>query len=273
MATSDEVFTGSIPKIYEKYLVPLIFEQYALDLRRRLEAANLPSGNTTTDILEVAAGTGVLTRALASLEGVSILATDLNQAMLDEGAAVGKAQAVRWQQANAMELPFEDDIFDAVLCQFGVMFFPDKPKAFAEFHRVLKPGGLLLFNVWDRLAENAFPHTIDRVLQALYADDAPQFLSRTPYGYHDAAQIQDDLAKGGFSQPQIDTVRFQSRAPSAQDPAIAFCQGTPLRGEIEARPRYTLEAVTEAAAAAIAQRFGAAEVTGDIQALVVSVRK
>lgn len=273
MADSDKVFTGSIPKIYEQYLVPLIFDQYADDLRQRL-GASLPARNGLAEVLEVAAGTGVVTRTLATMEGISLLATDLNQAMLDEAATVGTARPVRWQQADAMDLPFDDATYDAVICQFGVMFFPDKSKAFAEIHRVLKPGGLLLFNVWDRLSENAFADTVDAGLQALFPDDAPRFLARTPYGYHDAATIKQDLAAGGFSHPpEIDTVRFQSRASSAQVPAIAYCQGTPLRNEIEARQRYSVAEATEAAAAAIAQRFGASAVEGGIQALVVSQRK
>lgn len=273
MADSDKVFTGSIPKIYEQYLVPLIFDPYALDLKQRL-GENLPSHNGLADVLEVAAGTGVVTRALATMDGISLVATDLNQAMLDEAAAMGTARSVRWQQADAMDLPFDDATCDAVVCQFGVMFFPDKSKAFAEIHRVLKPGGLLLFNVWDRLSENEFADTVDAGLQALFPDDAPHFLARTPYGYHDAATIRRDLALGGFTlPPKIETVKFQSRASSAQVPAIAYCQGTPLRNEIEAGQRYTLAEATEAAAAEIARRFGTSAVVGNIQALVVSVRK
>ena len=144
---ADKVFSGSIPKLYDKYLVPLIFEPYATDLVNRLRGKGLAR------VLEIAAGTGVVTRALASAlpESATIVATDLNQAMLDQGAAVGTKRPVEWRQADAMQLPFEDATFDAVVCQFGVMFFPDKPKAFAEARRVLRPGGVFIFNVWDRI--------------------------------------------------------------------------------------------------------------------------
>ena len=146
----DKRFTGSVPKVYETFLVPLIFEPYAADLQARLSPIN------PLRILEIAAGTGVVTRTLASMAGTnaSIVATDLNQAMLDEAAAAGTARPVEWQRADAMALPFADNEFDAVVCQFGAMFFPDKPKAFAEARRVLEPGGVFVFNVWDRISEN-----------------------------------------------------------------------------------------------------------------------
>ena len=140
---SDKVFTGSIPELYETYLVPLIFETYAADLANRLASKSL------TRVLEIAAGTGVVTRNLASVlpESVTIVATDLNQQMLDLAAVIGTKRPVEWRQADAMQLPFPDATFDAVLCQFGVMFFPEKSKAFSEARRVLRSGGVFIFNV------------------------------------------------------------------------------------------------------------------------------
>ena len=268
MSDIDKVFTGSIPKLYEQHLVPLIFESYAADLALRLRS------RTLTRVLEIAAGTGVVTRALASTldQRVSIVATDLNQAMLDHAAAVGTKRPVDWRQADAMALPFEDATFDAVVCQFGVMFFPDKAKAYAEARRVLRPGGAFLFDVWDRLAENEFPDTIETALAAFFPDDPPRFLGRTPYGYFDRATIERDLAKGGFTKrPEFATIPARSRARSADVPAIAFCQGTPLRNEIEARDASRLAEATDAAARAIAKRFGSGAVDGKIQAHVITV--
>src|SRR5258705_9206814 len=153
---TDTVFSDSIPKLYETYLVPLIFEPYAPDLVNRLASRSL------TRVLEIAAGTGVVTRTLASVlpEHVSIVATDLNQSMLDHASALGIKRPVEWRQADAMQLPFQDGTFDAVACQFGVMFFPDKAKALSEVYRVLRPGGVLIFNVWDRLEENEVADTV-----------------------------------------------------------------------------------------------------------------
>jgi SAM-dependent methyltransferase len=266
----DKRFTGSVPKVYGTFLVPLIFEPYAADLQARISSIR-PSR-----ILEIAAGTGVVTRALAATArpDASIVATDLNQAMLDEAAATGTARPVEWQRADAMALPFADNEFDAVACQFGVMFFPDKAQAFAEARRVLKPGGVFVFNVWDRISENEFANTITNALAGVFPDDPPRFLMRTPHGYHDVPIIQRDLAAGGFtSSPRIETVVARSRADSARVPAFAYCQGTPLRNEIEARDASSLDEATAIAAAAVAQQFGADGVEGKIQAHVVTVRK
>jgi ubiquinone/menaquinone biosynthesis C-methylase UbiE len=264
----DKVFAGSIPKLYDSYLVPLIFEPYAADLAERLKKMRL------SRVLEIAAGTGVVTRALASaLPGsVAIVATDLNQAMLDQAAAAGTARAVEWRQADAMQLPFEGAAFDAVVCQFGVMFFPDKPKAFAEARRVLKPGGAFVFNAWDRIEENEFADVVTTALESIFPQDPPRFMARTPHGYHDPKQIARDLAAGGFAgAPRIDTVAARSRAKSPRDPAIAYCQGTPLRNEIESRGPGRLGEATDVAAEAVARRFGQGAVDGKIQAHIVTI--
>jgi len=267
---TDKVFAGSVPKLYEEYLVPLIFEPYAVDLANRVAAQSLAR------VLEIAAGTGVVTRKLASAlpEGVSIVATDLNQAMLDVASTVGTKRPVEWRQADAMQLPFEDAEFDLVVCQFGAMFFPEKSKAFAEARRVLKSGGIFMFNVWDRIEENEFAHTVTKALESVFPKDPPRFMARTPHGYYDHASIERDLRIGGFlASPRISTVAARSQATSAQIPAIAYCQGTPLRNEIEARDKSRLGEATDITAAAIAQRFGPGRVDGKIQAHVVTVER
>jgi SAM-dependent methyltransferase len=269
-AEVEQGFIGSLPKVYHTHLVSLIFEPYATDLVNRLAAR--PMGR----VLEIAAGTGAVTRELASVlpESVSIVASDLNQPMLDQAVAAGTTRPVEWRQADAMRLPFEDGAFDAVVCQFGVMFFPDKGKAFAEARRVLRTGGLLMFNVWDRIEENEFAETVTTALAALFPTDPPRFLARVPYGYYDRPTIERDLADGGFTlSPQITTVPERSRASSPQIPAIGYCQGTPLRNEIEARSAGRLGEATARAAEAIARQFGAGAVDGKIQALVVGVEK
>ena len=265
---ADKVFTGAIPKLYETYLVPLIFEPYARDLAGRL------ASRTLSRVLEIAAGTGVVTRALAATlpEQVSIIATDLNPAMLAQAAIVGTSRPVDWQQADAMQLPFADATFDAVVCQFGAMFFPLRSQAFAEARRVLKPGGVFIFSVWDSIASNEFADVVTASLQPLFPEDPPRFLARTPHGYCDAALIERDVAGGGFTKPaRIETVTARSRADSARTVAVAYCQGTPLRNEIEARDATRLAEATDAAAEAIAARFGTGPVDGKIQACVVTV--
>ncbi len=266
----DKVFSGSIAKLYDEILVPLIFQPYADDLTRRLMSRRLER------VLEIAAGTGVVTRRLAAALApeVAIVATDLNAPMLEQAATVGTVRPVEWRQADAMQLPFDDASFDAVACQFGVMFFPDKARAFAEMRRVLRPGGVLVYNVWDRIEENELADTVTGALAALFPDDPPRFMARTPHGYHDVAAIARDLRAGGFdATPQIDTVPARSRAPTARLAAIAYCQGTPWRSEIEARDPAGLGPATDASTRAIAARFGDGPVDGRIQAHVVTVAR
>lgn len=265
---SDKLFTGSIPEIYEKYLVPLIFEDYAKDLANRVREKPVSS------VLEIAAGTGVVTRAVAdALDAkVSIIATDLNQAMLDHGASVRSDKNVSWQEADALALPFEDGSFDVVLCQFGVMFFPDRIKAYSESLRVLKPGGRYIFNVWDQIEHNEFADTVTSALVDVFPDDPPLFLPRTPHGYSSTSEIASELSDAGFTSiPSFETVTVRSRAQSPAIPAIAYCQGTPLRNEIENRDPSLLEYATEIATTALSKRFGTGAIEGKIQGHVVSV--
>jgi SAM-dependent methyltransferase len=265
---SDQLFAGSIPEIYDAYLVPLIFEPYAADLAARLASRKL------SDLLELAAGTGVVTRHLAAklAASVSIVATDLNQPMLDRASAVGTARPVEGRQADAQQLPFADATFDAVVCQFGVMFFPDKARAFAEARRVLRPGGVFLFNVWDRIEEREFSATVADAPAQMFPDNPPRFMARVPHGYHDRQTIERDLAQGGFAhKPEIQTLAARSYAATSRIPAMAYCQGTPLRNEIEERAADRLGEATDFAAAAIAARFGKDAVDGKIQALVISI--
>jgi SAM-dependent methyltransferase len=267
---SDLIFAGSVPELYDRHLVPLIFDPYAADLVTRLRDLDLGS------VLEVAAGSGVVTRAMASglPASVSITATDLSQPMIDYGQSVGTSRPVVWQSGDVMDLPFGDASFGAVVCQFGVMFFPDRPAAFAEVARVLRPGGVFLFNVWDAIEQNEFAAVVTAAVGGLFADDPPLFLARTPYGYFDEATIQADVAAGGFVSPaRVAVLDARSRARSAEVPAIAFCQGTPLRNEIEARHPSRLAEATAVAAAAIEERFGKTDVDGKIRGLVISATK
>lgn len=267
MSEADKVFAGSIPENYDRYLVPLIFEPFAADIARR--AASLSPGA----VLETAAGSGVVARALAPGLGVnaSYTVTDLNRPMLDY-AASGQTHdsRIEWRQADALALPFEDAAFDLVCCQFGVMFFPDRALGYREARRVLKPGGCFLFSVWDRIEENVFADDVTNALARIFPNDPPRFLARTPHGYHDMALIRGELEVAGFSRVTIETRAELSRASSPRYPAIAYCQGTPLRNEIEARDAGNLEAATDYAASAIAERHGGGEVVAKIQAHVIT---
>jgi ubiquinone/menaquinone biosynthesis C-methylase UbiE len=244
----------------------LIFAPYADDLASRL------AGLGHDRILETAAGTGLVTRALVTSlpENVSIVATDLNQPMLDHASSRLPSTRVTWRQVDAQHLPFPDAVFDAVVCQFGVMFFPDKKQAFSEACRVLKPGGCFLFNVWDRIEENEFAEIVVKSVAALFPDNPPMFLARTPHAHHDTAALEAHLRATGFSTVTTETITRESRAPSALSVAIGYCQGTPMRNEIEPHDPDRLEEATNVAAAAITSHFGPGPVNGKTRAHVIT---
>jgi ubiquinone/menaquinone biosynthesis C-methylase UbiE len=263
---SSPLFASSIPQFYAQYLVPILVEPYAADLAARV------AGLRPTRVLELAAGTGVVTRHLTQVLplDVALVATDLSQAMLDQAAATGTVRPVEWCQADAQVLPFPDQAFDVVVCQFGVMFFPDKVQAFAEARRVLRLHGQFIFNVWDRIEANEFTDTVLQAVRPLFSTDWSPFLTRIPHGYCDVSIIQEELALGGFTRPAaITTVTARSRADAPHLPAMALCQGTPMRNELEAQGPETLWVATELASAAMAARFGTGAVDGQLQALVV----
>jgi ubiquinone/menaquinone biosynthesis C-methylase UbiE len=267
MLETDKVFAGSLPENYDRYMVPLIFEPFAADLARR--AASL----SPSAVLEIAAGTGVVTRALAPKlsPSASYVVTDLNQPMLDYAASRQAPDSrITWRQADALALPFENAAFDLVCCQFGAMFFPNRRFAYREARRVLKPGGHFLFNVWDRIEENVFADEVTKALARFFPNDPPRFLARTPHGYHDTALIRSELEDAGFSHVEIETRAEQSRASSPRLAAVAYCQGTPLRNEVEARGAGQLDAATDYATSALADRHGSGEVAAKIQAHVIT---
>lgn len=266
MSEVDKVFAGSIPELYDRYLVPLIFEGYAEDLAERVATLSPEA------VLETAAGSGVVTRALAKRLSPTAryVVTDLNEPMLQRAAErQGPDQRITWQYADALDLPFEDGSFDAVVCQFGAMFFPDKVTGYAEARRVLQPHGSFFFNVWDRIEANEFADVVTNVAAAVFPNDPPLFLARTPHGYHDVKLIEEDLKKAGFSAISITTIEETSQAPSPRHPAVAYCQGTPLRNEIEARDAALLGFVTDRATEAIAERYGNGQISAKIRGHVV----
>ena len=265
MSDSDKVFSGSIPENYDRFLVPLIFAEYAAETARRV-ASQSPNA-----VLETAAGSGAVTRALAPklAPHATYTVTDLNQPMLDYAASQLRDGRIIWRTADAQALPFPDDSFDAGCCQFGVMFFPQRERGYTEARRVLKSGGRFIFGVWDRIEDNIFADDVTNALAELFPDDPPRFLARTPHGYYDTRRIRAELEGAGFDDIQIDTVAKESAASSARDAAVAYCQGTPLRNEIEARGG-NLEQATEYAARAIAKRHGAGAISAKIQAHIIT---
>ncbi|MEZ4398570.1 MAG: methyltransferase domain-containing protein [Kofleriaceae bacterium] len=263
MTSSPSAFTGSIPELYDRYLGPALFEPYAAEL-----ASRLPLG--TARVLEVAAGTGRVTRHLVAalpVDGV-VVATDLNQAMLDHAARVLADARVTWQAADAAALPTRDACFDAVVCQFGLMFFPDKAAALGEMRRALRPGGRLLISTWDRLAHNQATAAMHDLAQAMFADDPPLFML-TPFAMHDPAALAALAEAAGFVDVAVDTVAHTAHSPSAAALAIGFVRGNPLWHQLTERG-VDADRFERAVAARLAARFGAAPCRSPLSAHVVT---
>jgi len=268
MNQTDARFAGSIPEIYDRYLVPLLFEPYAADLAARF--GDLAEGV----LIETAAGTGAVTRALLSSlsKSVRVAATDLNEGMLSVGASRVSDPALTWQQADAQRLPFADASADGVVCQFGVMFLPDKLAAYREARRVLRPTGRYVFNVWNRVEQNEVTLIAACAIASLFPEDPPRFIERTPFGYFDVGVIRRDLEAAGFGRIDIETIDKTSRATSAEQAAIGLCKGTPLRSEIEARDAARLDEATLAVSNALTARFGAGSFDNRMSAHVVTAQ-
>jgi SAM-dependent methyltransferase len=258
-------FVGSIPEHYDAGLGPHIFEGYAEDLARRVAALE-PAA-----VAELAAGTGIVTRRLrdALPAGCDIVASDLNQPMLDFAQAkFAPDESVGFEVADATDLPWQDERFDVVTCQFGVMFFPDKPRSYAEAHRVLRSGGHYLFNIWDALQFNAFAEITHEVVAGFFPDDPPGFY-RVPFGYHDVEAIRRSLVDAGFRAASTETVQLTSAIPSAENFARGLVFGNPLFQEIEQRGGDA-GAIHAAVADAIATGLGSEM---QIRAIVVHAEK
>lgn len=265
MPSSDNAFAGSIPAIYDRFLEPLLFGPYAEDIAVRAAALN------PRHVLETAAGTGLVTVRLAELlPDAQLIVTDLNEPMLDVAASKFDRPQVQFQQADAQHLPFENDSFDVVVCQFGVMFFPDRIAAYREARRVLKPGGHFIFNVWGKIEDNPATQVAADAVCEQFQGDPPRFFHRVPFGYHDAGLIREELGAAGFQDIGLETVRKIGRAETSMEAAIGVCQGTPLRNEIEARG--DIELATQVAADALSARFGKGPIEAPMSAHVVRVR-
>jgi SAM-dependent methyltransferase len=270
MASADKIFAGSIPEFYNTYMVPLIFEVYARDLAARVVSISPKS------VLETAAGSGVVPRELIKHLGSNAryVITDLNQPMLDYAASQQEPdERIEWRQADALDLPFEDDSFDAVICQYGAMFFPNRTQGYSEARRVLTDGGSFIFSVWDKIENNEFADVVTKVAATVFPDDPPRFLARTPHGYFDHGLIRADLNRAGFSDISIVCKVESSNAPTPRHVAVAYCQGTPLRTEIEMRDPGSLQHMTDQAAAALEARYGKGPVAAKICAHIVTAVK
>jgi SAM-dependent methyltransferase len=257
---ADTSWLESMPEVYDRCLGLATFAPYAADLA--LRAAEVPH----TRVLELAAGTGIVTAGLVeALPDAEITATDLNQAMVTYAAS--RTPGPTWEVADAQELRYADGAFDLVVCQFGVMFLPDRIGAYRGVRRVLAPGGSFLFNAWDRLETHEVEAAVIDALAELIPDDPPDFLRRVPHGYADPDRIRADVQAAGLTVADLERVELVGRAPSAKVLAEGYCLGTPLRFEIQ--DRAELADIVPRLTTALTRRLGDGLVEGSMAAYVV----
>ena len=264
MDNKNAQFAGSIPAAYDRYLGPILFQPYAEDLAARLKV------EANGSVLELACGTGILTRILRDRlpATAKLVATDLNEPMIQTAAKkFREGEAVEWQQADASSLPFDDRSFDAVVCQFGIMFVPDKALSAREAHRVLKPGGVFLFNVWDSMEHNDLGRIAHETISSFFDKDPPTFY-KVPFGYHDQAEIKRLLAEAGFRDVRIDVVAKVGGASRAEDAAQGLVRGNPVALAISERDPPLLPVIGDAITGALKKEFGEI-VRAPMRALVV----
>ena len=267
MSEAAARFDGNIPENYDRFLGPVIFEPYAKDLARRLES------HRGDHVLEIACGTGIATKLLRRSLPLTcdLTATDLNPAMLEIAKKqLGELPRLRWQQADAIALPFPDSVFSAVACQFGFMFVPDKPAAYREARRVLSKGGNLVFNVWDSMNANPFARIAHDTIGSLFPSDPPAFF-KVPFGFFDPEAIQNLLASNGFDQIKLEFIPLEARSESAESFAIGCVNGTPISIDIQERG-LSRDSIIKAVAKGLGEIGGDRPFRSSMQAIVVTAR-
>lgn len=269
MATSHSAFVGSVPENYDRHLASVLFDPFAEDLAGRLPVSD------GSRVLEVACGTGLVSRRLvARLAGRgTLVATDLNDAMIAYGRARMPAGApVEWRTADGTSLPFPDRSFDAVVCQFGLMFFPDKAAGVREAHRVLRPGGRYLFNVWDAMEHAPLIRLTHETIAEMFPADPASFYA-TPFSLHDRGLLRSLLESAGFADVELVQVDKTGESPSAAEAATGLIEGNPVVAPIAERGAGAVGDVEATLAARIAERFGDRPARWPLRAIVCSGRR
>jgi ubiquinone/menaquinone biosynthesis C-methylase UbiE len=259
-------FSGDIPKNYDAYLGSIFFDSYAADMADRIRKLNPKS------VLEIASGTGRLTRLISSVLGkdTRIIASDLNPAMISFGQSQTPPD-VKWMEIDAHSLPFDDNSFDCIVAQFGVMFYNDRVKAFSEARRVLKPGGAFIFNCWDELKNNQIADIVNKALHHFFPVDTPGFYS-IPFSYYDEEKIKRDITAAGFDKTEIELVKLKGKSKSSSDAAKGLIEGTPTITAIKER-NTDVQKIINYIQDKISEKYGTGPFDVPLQARVVTCIK
>ncbi|HET9432411.1 MAG TPA: class I SAM-dependent methyltransferase [Chitinophagaceae bacterium] len=256
-------FEGSIPANYERYLGPFLFEPYALDLVSRLQDKKY------SDILEIACGTGRVTKHLArSVKHDTLTATDLNRDMIDVAKETVNDKRVKWMSADAMDLPFDDGSFDLVVMQFGIMFFPDKERGLKEAYRVLKNGGKLIYNTWNKVETNEAIHEGRLIIESYFGNNPPIFYN-VPFSMDDERELRTITRRAGFKSITTTLVKKEGIGPSAMALAKGLVEGNPVYLAICERSPSLINIIKDHMERVIIEKFGDQPVRSPLQAWVV----
>jgi SAM-dependent methyltransferase len=262
-------FVGTIPEFYDQGMGKIVFADFAGEIARRVAAS------TPMRVLEIAAGTGIVTRCLRDVlpTDARLTATDLNHPMLDVARTKFRPdEQVEWQLADATTLPFPDGAFEAVVCQFDVMFFPDKEKSYREVHRVLSPGGNYVFNVWDAHRHNPHGRLTHETISRFFPADPPQFYEM-PFGYHQIDPIKEALTEAGFIDLRVAVLRVEREIPDAAAFARGLIYGNPVIDQIRSRGGVDPARIVDALTEALHNEFGADPGRLPLQAIVFEASK
>lgn len=263
-------FTGSIPEMYEASLGSFIFEPYARDIVTRIHDRN------SNHVLELAAGTGCATRYLTDVfdtYSTAILATDISSDMIAVGRQQVSARNLQWLEVDITEIPFADNSFDIVICQFGMMFLCDKIRGFSEIRRVLRPDGQFLFNVWGPLEDNAFWRITNEVLMRFMGQLPPVLHKVGPFSSSYVPTVQQQLSDAGFDHSRVDTVKITTAFPSADSAAKGCIHGLPIKDFILRHHPDKIDAIERALAFSFAAQLGDFPMTTSFSAFVFSTFK
>lgn len=260
-------FAGTIPQNYERYLGPFLFEPYAIDLVSRLKDKKYPA------ILELACGTGRVTAHLSkSVKYDSLTATDLNPDMIEVAKKIVSDDRIKWMAADALYLPFPDESFDLVVCQFGIMFFPDKVKGIKEAYRVLKQGGKLLFNTWDKIENNPPIHLGSSIIESYFGDDPPIFY-QVPFSMHNEKELESITSEAGFRNIKISLVKKETSSSSVAGLATGLVEGNPVYLSIREKDPNLIEPIKEHIREELVKKFGENPLKSQLQAWVCEAEK
>lgn len=252
-AARDAAYVGAIPAHYHHGIGPFLFEPYALHTAERIRQLG------PRRVLETACGTGIVTRRLreALPSGALLIASDLNEPMIAVAKQTLPASAnVEWVKADMTRLGFVDGQFDALVCQFGLMFVPDKLAALREARRVLARQGTLLLTTWASLAHNPVVELAQDTLGKLIPLAPPRYYERAPFGYGDRDTLVSWLQQAGFRDVGAELVEKQGFSPSPRDVAVGLIEGYPIADELRARSPELLPEAVDAVERAIRTAYG-----------------